>query len=302
MSGVQALLRRRGVLQRLSPVLSDLEAMLPDVPSLAARRVLPTETPPEGVEQGQVALLTGCVTPELLPQVNRATVRVLAANGYRVMAPSTQRCCGALHAHAGELAAAQRLARQNIAAFEATRAEWVVVNAAGCGAMMKAYDHLLADDAAFGARARALSRRVRDVTEFLATAPLRRPLQPLSWRVAYDDPCHLLHGQQIREQPRDLLRQVPGLHLIDIPESDWCCGSAGIYNLVHTETANALMARKMDHIASVRPHLVVTGNPGCILQLRRGVAQHQLGIEVCHPVEVLARAYTRPTPAGCGVP
>lgn len=300
-SGLQALLRRGDVLRRIAPVLPSLAAMLPDVPSRMKRRPLPTEMSPQGVQRGQVALLTGCVMPELLPEVNRATAEVLVANGYRVFAPPAQRCCGALHAHAGELEVAQRLAKQNIAAFEAVGAEWVVVNAAGCGAMMKEYGHLLADDAEIRTRAEAFSRRVRDVSEVLAMAPLRGVLQPLPMRVAYDDPCHLLHGQHIREQPRALLRQVPALELVEVPEGDWCCGSAGLYSLVHPETANALTARKIEHIASVRPQLVATGNPGCILQLRRGMKQCDLDIEVCHPVEVLARAYAPAAPAGCGV-
>jgi len=255
------------------------------------RRPVPVETPPVGTEHGRVALLTGCIVPAFLPEVNRATVRVLTANGYRVYAPSAQRCCGAVQAHAGERDSARQLARYNIAVFEATGAEWVVVNSAGCGALMKEYGHLLRADPAFAARARAFSSRVRDVSEVLTSAPLRVPLRPVPLRVAYDDPCHLLHGQKIRAQPRALLRQIPELHLLEVPESDWCCGSAGIYNLLHPETAQALLDRKMAHLASLQPQLIVTGNPGCILQLRQGVARHGLTAEVLHPVTVLARAY-----------
>jgi glycolate oxidase iron-sulfur subunit len=236
-------------------------------------------------------MLTGCIMPELLPQVHQATVQVLARNGYRVLAPLAQRCCGALQAHAGALEVARQLAKQNIAAFAATGAQWIVVNSAGCGAVMKEYGQLLANDPAFATRARAFSSQVRDVSEILAMAPLRGPLHPLPLRAAYDDPCHLLHGQKIREQPRQLLRQIPELRLLEVPESDWCCGSAGMYNLVHPDTARQLLDRKMTHIASVQPQLIVTGNPGCILQLRQGVIRHQLAVEVLHPVEVLARAY-----------
>jgi glycolate oxidase iron-sulfur subunit len=242
-------------------------------------------------------MLTGCVMPELLPQVNHATVQVLAANGYRVLAPPAQRCCGALHAHAGDVHKARQLARHNIAVFEATGAAWVVVNAAGCGAAMKEYGHLLADDPVVADRAAAFSRRVRDVSEILATAPLRGALHAVPVRAAYDDPCHLLHGQRISEQPRALLRQIPQLELLDVPESDWCCGSAGTYNLVHVETAQTLLERKMKHLLAVQPQLIVTGNPGCILQLRQGVRRHQLDMDVVHPVEVLAQAYAQSTPA-----
>ncbi|ETX04561.1 MAG: hypothetical protein ETSY2_28095, partial [Candidatus Entotheonella gemina] len=252
---------------------------------------------PEGEVRDTVAMLTGCVMPELLPQVNRATVQVLAANGYGVMAPPAQRCCGALQAHAGELEKARQLAKHNIEVFESTGASRVVVNSAGCGAMMKGYGHLLADDANFANRAQAFSQRVYDISEILAMAPLRGTLRPLPMRVAYDDPCHLLHGQQVREQPRILLRQVPGLELLDVPEGDWCCGSAGIYNLVHADMAQALLDRKMEHMASIQPQLIVTGNPGCLLQLRQGVKRHQLDVEVMHPIEVLAQAYAPATPA-----
>ncbi len=295
-SGLQYLIRASGLLQRVAPALVPLEATLPRIPSFSARRALPGETPPQGVEQGCVAMLTGCVMPEVLPQVNDATRQVLAANGYRVLAPTAQRCCGALQAHAGDLDEARRLARHNIAVFEATGASVIAVNSAGCGAMMKDYGHLLADDPHFVTRAAAFSACVRDVSEVLAPTPLRGSLHPLPLRVAYDDPCHLLHGQKISEQPRTLLRQIPELQLVDVPESDWCCGSAGIYNILHADTAQTLLNRKMTHIASVHPQVIASGNPGCLLQLRQGAARHQLAADVLHPMEILARSYDGTTP------
>ena len=156
---------------------------------------------------------------------------------------------------------------------------------------MKDYGHLLADDPDFAARAAAFDARVRDVSELLAAAPLQGPLQPVPLRVAYDDPCHLSHGQRIRQQPRELLRQVPGLELLEVPESDWCCGSAGTFNLFHPETADSLLDRKMAHLAAVRPDVVVSGNPGCLLQLRQGAARHGLTADILHPIEMLDRAY-----------
>ena len=244
-----------------------------------------------GEERGKVLMLTGCVTPHVLPRVNHATIRVLARNGYRVLTAAAQPCCGALQAHTNDREGARRLARHHIAAFEASGADWMVVNAAGCGALMKDYGHLLADDSGFADRARAFDSRVRDVSELLAAAPLRGPLRSVPLRVAYDDPCHLSHGQRIRQQPRDLLRQVPGLELLDAPESDWCCGSAGTFNLFHPEMAGALLDRKMVHLASTRPDIVASGNPGCLLQLRQGAARHGMAAEILHPVEVLDRAY-----------
>ena len=290
-SGVQALVRLSGLLPRLAPRLAVMEALLPAVPPARARQSLPVETHAHGEERGRVLLLTGCVTPQVLPQVNRATVRVLARNGYRVLANPAQPCCGALQAHANDLESARRLARHHIAAFEASGADWLVVNAAGCGALMKDYGHLLADDPEFAARAETFDARVRDISELLAADPLRGPLQPVPLRVAYDDPCHLSHGQKIRQQPRDLLRQVPGLELLEVPDSDWCCGSAGTFNLFHPEMAEALLDRKMAHLASVRPDVVVSGNPGCLLQLRQGAARHGLAAEILHPIEMLDRAY-----------
>jgi glycolate oxidase iron-sulfur subunit len=292
-SGLQRFLRYTNLLQHLSPSFVNVEAMLPQIPSAAERHVVLEETPPQGDEREQVAILTGCVMPELLPQVNQATVHVLSINGYRVLAPTAQRCCGALQAHAGEREKARELARTTITTFEATKAKWIVVNSAGCGATMKAYGHLLADDPDFATRAKMFSHRVCDVSELLVAEPLRQPLTPMPIRVAYDDPCHLLHGQKISTPPRELLRQIPQLQLVDVPENDWCCGSAGIYNLMHTDTAQELLDRKMAHIASVRPQIIATGNPGCILQLRQGVARHRLNVEVAHPVEILSRAYTQ---------
>ncbi|WP_089718850.1 (Fe-S)-binding protein [Candidatus Entotheonella palauensis] len=296
-SGLQTLLRNRGWLERLSPAMAAAEATMPVIPATMVRQRVPSETAPEGEVRDTVAMLTGCVMPELLPQVNHATVHVLAANGYGVMAPPAQRCCGALQAHAGELEKARQLAKHNIEVFESTGASRVVVNSAGCGAMTKDYGHLLSGDAEFANRAQAFSQRVCDISELLAAAPLRGKLRPLPMRVAYDDPCHLLHGQRVHEQPRTLLRQVPELELLEVPEGDWCCGSAGIYNLVHAEMAQALLDRKMEHMASIQPQLIVTGNPGCLLQLRQGVKRHQLDVEVMHPIEVLAQAYTPATPA-----
>jgi len=290
-SGVQALVRRSGLLPRLAPRLAVLEALLPAIPPARARQTLPMETPAHGDERGRVILLTGCVTPQVLPQVNRATVRILARNGYRVLATPAQPCCGALQAHGNDPEGARRLARQHVANFEASGADWLVVNAAGCGALMKDYGHLLADDPDFAARAEAFGARVRDVSELLAVAPLQGSLQPVPLRVAYDDPCHLSHGQRIRQQPRELLRQVPELELLEVPESDWCCGSAGTFNLFHPETAGALLERKMAHLASVRPDVVVSGNPGCLLQLRQGAVRHGLAAEILHPIEILDRAY-----------
>jgi glycolate dehydrogenase iron-sulfur subunit len=222
---------------------------------------------------------------------NRATARLLWRNGWDVVVPADQGCCGALNAHGGDHARAVTMARAAIDAFERADAEAVVVNTSGCGAHMKAYGFLLASDPAYADRAARFAASVQDVAEFLAREPLRGPLREVAMTVTYHDPCHVVHGQKIRKQPRDLLRQVPGLRVVDLPESDWCCGSAGIYNLTQPEMATRLLERKVRHVLFTGADAVVTANPGCILQIGAGLRAHGAAVKVLHIVEVLDRAY-----------
>ncbi len=295
-SGLQRLVRRTNLLRLCSRTLAEQELLLPVLPPPRVRRMLREQTPAEGQEQRRVGFLAGCVMRSVFARTNRATVSVLAKNGCTVITPRAQVCCGALHAHRGDLSTARRLARQNIAVFAAYDLETVVVNSAGCGAMLKEYGHLLADDPIYAERAVAFSRRVRDVSEFLAGLPLNPAMAELPWRVAYDDPCHLLHGQGIGQEPRWLLQQIPGLKPVPFKEADWCCGSAGVYNLTHPDMAMRLLDRKMRHIAEANPDVIATGNPGCLLQLGWGVKRAALSAEVMHPVELLDRAYHLASP------
>jgi glycolate oxidase iron-sulfur subunit len=210
-------------------------------------------------------------------------------------------CCGALHAHHGDLATARLLAQQNIQVFESYDLEAVIVNSAGCGAMLKEYGQLLAHDAVYAPRASAFSAKVKDISEFLAGLTLNRPMAPLPIRVAYDDPCHLLHGQGVAQQPRQLLQQIPGVSLVPFKEADWCCGSAGTYSLMQPAMSRQLLDRKLQHIAAVDPDVIATGNPGCLLQLAWGVKRAGMRAEVVHPIELLDRAY-RLGAASCGTP
>jgi glycolate oxidase iron-sulfur subunit len=279
-SGLQRLFRRSGLLHRL-PRLDAMERLLPPLSGRPVDR-LPIETRPwSGPARATVALLEGCVQALLFPEVNRATVRLLARAGYRVVVPEGQGCCGALHLHWGDRAAGRERARRNVAAFAG--ADWIVTNAAGCGATMRDYGHLLGDDP----RARALAARIRDVTELLAEH-LPGPRRPVDVTVTYHEPCHLAHGQRVREAPRTLLRAIPGLQLVELKESDLCCGSAGVYNLMEPEIAGHLLARKLDRIAATGAEIVATGNPGCLLQLRRGLGDRGLAIRAYHPIELLA--------------
>jgi glycolate oxidase iron-sulfur subunit len=287
-SRLQRLVRRTPVLGRFRR-LRALERLLPALPSRRAER-LPAETLPAATPRGTVALLEGCVQALLFPDVNHATVALLARAGYRVVVPEGQGCCGALHLHWGDRAGGRARARRNVAAF--AEADWIVTNSAGCGAALRDYGHLLGDD-----RAAALAARVRDVTELLAEA-LPGPRRPLDLTVTYHEPCHLAHGQRVREAPRAVLRAIPGLRLVELAESDVCCGSAGVYNLLEPEIAGQLLARKLDRIAATGAGVVATGNPGCLLQLRQGLAERGLAVRAYHPVELLWWSVEGREPAG----
>ena len=240
--------------------------------------------------RGAVALLEGCVMSGLFARTNRATRRTLRANDYRVRGAPNQACCGALHAHAGDLETARTLARQNVEAFEKSGAEFIGVNAAGCGAMMKEYGHILADDPAWHARAVAMADRVRDVSELLAAAG-PKPGGALPLTVTYDAPCHLLHAQRVASPPLRVLAAVTGLTLVPLQGSEHCCGSAGIYNLVETDTSNRVLVPKLANIADTRAPLVATGNPGCLMQIGAGMHQAGMSARAIHPVDLLDASY-----------
>jgi glycolate oxidase iron-sulfur subunit len=273
-SGLQRLVRASRLLS-LAPPLARMERMLP---LLADPHRPPLLVPAQGARRGRVAFFAGCVMPEIFGAANAATVAVLARNGFEVEVPAGQVCCGALHAHAGDPQAAKSLHARNRAAFRLDAIDAVIVNSAGCGAALKDTGD------SFG-------RKVRDATEFLADAGLRERPGPLALRVAYDDPCHLLHGQRIAAAPRALLRAIPELELFDLPGHRDCCGAAGIYNLTQPAMAATLLARKVQAIRDTAPQAVATGNPGCLLQIGAGVAAAGLDVEVLHPLELLARAY-----------
>jgi len=230
-----------------------------------------------------VGLLIGCVQRHLYPGVNRDTARLLALAGWDVVIPRDQGCCGALDLHAGRLDEMRVRARRLAASFPADL-DFVVTNAAGCGSAMKEYGHWMPDDADVV----RFAGRTRDVSEVLAEAEL--PLGPVNLTATYHDACHLAHGQRIRREPRALLERVPGLRLVDLAESELCCGSAGIYNLLEPEMADRLLERKLERIVETGARAVVTANPGCMLQIAKGARARGLDLEVLHPVEVLARA------------
>jgi len=256
------------------------------VPARAERRRPPARIPARGERRGSVGFFVGCVMPELFGDVNAATLRVLAHNGFDVVVPSAQGCCGALQAHAGDEATAAALARANVAAFAAFPGlDAVILNSAGCGAALRDAAHWLPGEAA------PLAASVRDVSEFLAEVGLRPPGGRVEARVCYDDPCHLVHGQRVASAPRELLRAIPGIELVEHAEPAACCGAAGTYNLTHPEMSRAVLARKLDALEAAAPDVVATGNPGCLMQLRAGLRERGLAMRVEHPVTLLDSAY-----------
>jgi glycolate oxidase iron-sulfur subunit len=250
-----------------------------------------TYDPPAG-NGASFALLEGCVMQGLYGATNAATIRTLRVNGYRDVAADGQRCCGALHAHAGDLESARKLARRNIEAFERSGSDYVVSNAAGCGAMMKEYGQLLAEDKAWAERARTLASRVRDVSELLA-AEGPKPGAPLDLRVTYDAPCHLLHAQRISIPPLKVLAAIPGMTLVPLVDAEYCCGAAGIYNLLEPETSDAVLRPKLANIAATNATLVATGNPGCLMQIGAGLRATGSAARSVHPVDLLDASYAR---------
>ena len=283
-SGLCALVRGLGITRLLPKHLRSLESLMPE---LRPTEQLPEVMPAQGTKRMRVGLMLGCVQDTFFSHVNAATARVLAAEGCEVVMPQPQPCCGALMIHAGVEQQALALARQLIDTFEAAKVEAVVSNAAGCGSNLKDYGYLLRDDPRYRERAVDFSRRCRDVSELLAELGPRAERKPVAIKLAYHDACHLQHAQGISAAPRTLLKQIPGLELLEVPEAAICCGSAGVYNLSQPETAEALGDRKAANVLSTSPDFVATGNPGCTLQIEAALRRAGSPVRVVHTVEVL---------------
>jgi len=289
-SGVQALVRGSGVLRLLPRPLRELETLTPHV-SRHAFHVKRGVARARGRATARVTLFAGCIMPYTHAETQRATLRVLRQTGCDVQTPVTQGCCGALLLHNGDREAARALARRNIDAFAPSGAQAIVVNAAGCGSALKEYGELLADDPRYAERAEAFADRVKDVTEFVAARPFQAGLGRVEARVTYQDSCHLAHAQRVKAPPRQLIEAIPGVRLVEMEHADRCCGSAGIYNVVQREMSARLLALKMADVAETAPELIVTANPGCMIQLEAGVRQRGLHAEVLHVVDLLDRSY-----------
>ena len=289
--GLQTFIRRSGILKLLPQRLRELEAMTPDVqPKFSAELIAPV-TPAAGAKRYRVALLSGCAQDLIFSDVNRDTAEVLARNGCEVFTPPDQLCCGSLHAHNGEWELAQQLARKQIDQFPPDQFDAIITNAAGCGSHLKHYAKLLEGDLIYEKRAHEWDAKVKDIHEWLAEIGIAKPANSPPQTVTYHEACHLCHGQKITAQPRTLLRAIPNLKLVELPESTWCCGSAGIYNLIQPEMAGDLLKRKVQHIDSTGAQVVATGNPGCLLQIMNGLRDRKLPVRVVHPITLLAEAY-----------
>ena len=286
-SGLQALVRKSGLLRLLPPQLRQLEKLSPALTMEQIRAKLPPFTPAKGTRRGTVAVIAGCVQRTFFPNVNAATINVLSAEGFDVIVPGDQGCCGALSLHSGRDGEARGFAEKLVQTFGNLDAlDAVIINAAGCGSTLKEYGEILHGDA----RARAFAAKIQDINEFLGGIESVAAYRPLPMRVAYHDACHLAHAQRIREQPRRLLRNIPGLELVEIPQGDQCCGSAGVYNIFEPGAAAEIGARKVDNVLSVAPDVIASANPGCTLQIASILAERGKAILSAHPIEILDAA------------
>lgn len=289
-SGFQTLLRSTGVLKPFGR-LAELDALSPEAQVPFFFRKIGVSFPALGEKRFRVAFLAGCVANVAFARLNEATVRVLQKNGCEVVIPAGQGCCGALHLHSGMAEQARGLARKNIDAILAGGFDAIITNAAGCGSTLKEYGHLLASDSAYEEKAHKFAHNVQDVTEFLAASDLNRDMKPLNVTVTYQDSCHLAHGQKIKDAPRQLLRLIPGVTYREMPMADLCCGSAGVYNLEHTDLSMKILKSKMERVNSTRAAVIATANPGCMLQLAVGARLFGQNQRVVHVVQLLDEAY-----------
>lgn len=288
--GIAKLMQKTGLLAKLSPSLAAMESLLPPITAESFQDDLPELVPAVGETRYRVGMVLGCVQRVFFSDVNAATARVLAANGCEVVIPHAQGCCSALPAHQGQSAQAQTLARHMIDCFEAAEVDFVVINAAGCGHTLKEYHHILQDDPEYRDRAHAFVAKVRDVQEFLAQVGLTTPLHPLTegtLPIVYQDACHLLHGQKISLQPRQLLQLIPGVTLREPLDAALCCGSAGVYNMLHPEVATELGQMKVRNLLNTGAALVASPNPGCSLQIQQHMAGQPRTMPLFHPIELL---------------
>ena len=288
--GLQKLVRKTGIIEKISPHLAGMESNLPELSLSTFQDTLPELIPAVGTQRYRVGMILGCVQKLFFDRVNQATVRVLTANGCEIVIPAAQGCCAALPHHQGEEEQAKTLARQMIDRFENTHVDAIIINAAGCGHTLKEYGELLQDDPEYLQKAIDFSAKVKDVQEFLAEIKLTTPLSPISTEplaLVYQDACHLLHGQKISIQPRQLLKQIPNVSLSEPLDAALCCGSAGVYNMLQPDTANELGAQKVKNLVNTGATIIASANPGCTLQIAKHLELQGHQTKILHPIELL---------------
>ncbi|MDJ0717537.1 MAG: (Fe-S)-binding protein [Prochloraceae cyanobacterium] len=289
-SGLQKLVRETGLLKKIFPRLAAMESILPEISLNSLRNNLPDVIPAAGEKRYRVGVIIGCVQRLFFSPVNEATVRVLTANGCEVVIPKTQGCCAALPAHQGQEKQAQELARQMIDSFDGTDVDAIIINAAGCGHTLKEYGHILEDDPEYREKAQEFAAKVKDVQEFLMEVGVTAKMSPLTdgeLTMVYQDACHLLHGQKISLQPRQLLKKIPGVKLKEPIDAALCCGSAGVYNMLQPEVADELGQQKVDNLLNTGAELIASSNPGCSLQIKKHLNLKGKEIQLMHPIELL---------------
>lgn len=284
-----------GIIRGLSGILpKDLRRMLDLLPPKIERQsayTLPEVMPAEGERRYRVALLTGCVASVLFARTNWATARVLARNGCEVIIPKAQGCCGALHLHSGAPETTREFARHNLNVFDIDEVDAVIVNSAGCGSTVREYKEVLASDPRYAEKAEAFSQKVKDISVFLQEIELRPMSKPLNQKVAYHDACHLSHGQGVRQEPRKLLASIPGVDVVDLRDPEICCGSAGLYNILQPDMAGRLLNNKVEAVLETGVKVLATGNPGCLMQIAKGLRERGSEVRVVHPIELVAQGY-----------
>lgn len=294
-SGLAWFVAKSGILKLFSARLAATQGLAPIIRSTFSSETLPEILPPYGERRFSVGMLTGCIMDVAYGDVNASTVEVLRKHGCEVVTPRGQACCGSLTAHNGDMDAARSMARNLLQLFSAAPLDYIILNSAGCGAFMKEYGHLFAGEPELAERAAALSSKCLDLTQFLARhgyrpTTTRIPARSRPLRVTYHDACHLAHTQKVTQEPRSLLASIPGIEYVELPEASWCCGSAGIYNLVRYDDAKEFLERKLKNISAIRPDVIVTGNPGCMLQIEHGLRQSGLDVRIVHTATFLHEA------------
>ncbi|MBI4810555.1 MAG: hypothetical protein HY800_03770 [Ignavibacteriales bacterium] len=290
-SGLKNAIDQSGILQLFSERLHQKHQLLPTIDDNFFDEGVGEIIAPKSQARGRVAFLSGCIMNVAFADVHRDAIKVLLLNGFEVVIPKAQVCCGSLHAHNGEIELAKSLARKNIEVFERFQYDALVVDSAGCGAFMKEYGRVFSDESEYADRAKIFSNKIKDISEFLIEVGLAKQPNALCQRVTYHEACHLVHTQKISQQPRKLIQSIPGIEFIELAESSWCCGSAGIYNIVRFDDSMKILERKMKNLESTKAEIVATANPGCQLQLQYGIKKYGLKIEVLHPISLLSRAY-----------